>query len=126
MPKQSRIKPTLIDKDEWIDEQDIPSGVFIGEEYGVDCVIVKSCISEIDKGPSTHVHPYDEIVHIIKGSAKFTIGTKTFIAKQGSIVIGPANIPHSFKNEGPEALEIIDIHLSKEWIQYDLPEEDKN
>ncbi|WP_019038497.1 cupin domain-containing protein [Psychroflexus tropicus] len=120
MPKPSKVKPAYIKKNEWFDEEKTPNAVFSGGDYGVNCVIVRSTIDEVDQGPGLHVHPYDEIVHIIKGAAEFTIGENTMIAEEGSIIVGPANLPHSFKNKGPGPLEIIDIHLSDEWIQYDL------
>jgi len=120
MPKRSKIEPAYLEKKQWFDEQETPNAVFTGGDYGVNCVVVRSLVKEIGKGPTLHVHPYDEVIHIIKGSAKFTIGENTFIATEGSIIVGPANVPHSFKNEGPGPLDILDIHLSEEWIQYDL------
>lgn len=123
MPKISRIKPVHIEKDKWIKKQNPPKGVFEGNHYGVKCVIIRYSVDGIGEGPNMHVHPYDEVFHIIQGTAKFTVGDETFIAKEGAIVIGPANIPHTYKNAGPGRLDSVDIHLTDEWIQYDLPRE---
>lgn len=38
----------------------------------------------------------------------------------GDIVFGPANVPHGYQNLGPGRLDSLDIHLSPEWIQYNL------
>lgn len=70
-----------------------------------------------------HVHPYDEVFHIIEGRAEFTVGDRTFEATAGSLVIGPANVPHAYKNLGPGRLDSVDVPLNREWIQYDLPRE---
>ena len=34
--------------------------------------------------------------------------------------MGPAAVPYKYENLGPETLEVIDIHMSEEWIQIDL------
>ena len=39
---------------------------------------------------------------------------------QGDVVLGPANIPHGYQNLGPGKLDSLDIHLSSEWIQFNL------
>jgi len=75
----------------------------------------------IGEGPNLHVHPYDEVFHILEGRAEFTVGDKKFVAEEGAVVIGPANVPHAYKNLGPGRLDSVDVHLNSEWIQYDLP-----
>ncbi len=66
------------------------------------------------------VHPYDEIFTITEGRARFTVGDETIDAEAGDVVLGPANIPHGYQNLGPGRLDSLDIHLSPEWIQFDL------
>ena len=72
------------------------------------------------EGPTLHVHPYDEIFTITEGRARFTVGDRTIDAEAGDVVLGPANIPHGYQNLGPGRLDSLDIHLSPEWIQYNL------
>lgn len=69
------------------------------------------------------MHPYDEVFHIIEGRAEFTAGESIFEAAAGSFVIGPANVPHAYKNFRPGRLDSVDVHLNREWIQFDLPRE---
>ena len=64
--------------------------------------------------------PYDEIFTIQVGRARFTVGDEVIDAEAGDIVFGPANIPHGYQNLGPGRLDSLDIHLSAEWVQYDL------
>ena len=123
MPKESKIEPVLIPKEKWFKTQDPPKGVLEGQPYGVNCVVIRYSIDEIGEGPNMHVHPYDEMFHILKGRAEFTVGNKKFIAEEGAIVFGPANVPHSYKNLGPGRLDSLDVHLNSEWIQYDLPQD---
>lgn len=126
MPKQSKIESVHLTMNEWIKNQNPPKGVFIGKHYGVDCVVIRYSVDGIGEGPDLHVHPYDELFHIIKGKAEFTVGKDKFIAEEGAMIIGPANIPHMYKNIGPGRLDSVDIHLSNEWIQYDLPYKEDN
>lgn len=123
MPKPSKIEPAYIRPDEWLKSQDPPMGSLEGYRHGTDCVVIRYSTDTVGEGPNLHVHPYDEIFHIIEGKAEFTVGNKNFEAVAGSLVIGPANIPHAYKNLGPGRLDSVDIHLNSEWIQYDLPRE---
>lgn len=54
--------------------------------------------------------PYAETWVVHKGEAEFTIGDQRAHGSSGDIVVGPANIPHRFKNFGNDRLEIICIH----------------
>lgn len=123
MPKKSRIEPVHIPKAQWIKTEDPPKGVFEGHPYGANVVVIRYSVDEIGEGPNLHMHPYDELFHILEGTAEFTVGDNKFIAKEGDLVIGPANIPHAYKNVGPGRLDSYDVHLNSEWIQYDLPRE---
>lgn len=121
MPKPSKIEPVLIRPEGWLKNSSSPLGSLEGQKYGVDCVVIRYSTDVIGEGPNLHVHPYDEIFHILEGRAQFTVGEQQFEAAAGSLVIGPANVPHAYKNLGPGRLDSIDFHLSSEWIQYDLP-----
>ncbi|MEM7382103.1 MAG: cupin domain-containing protein [Bacteroidota bacterium] len=123
MPKESRVAPVHIPKEKWFKNQDPPRGVMEGHPYGVNCVVIRYSTDEIGVGPNLHVHPYDEVFHIISGRAEFTVGKQKFTAEEGAMVIGPANVPHAYKNLGPGRLDSVDVHMSSEWIQYDLPRE---
>lgn len=85
-----------------------------------DITLIRYVTEVIGEGPTLHVHPYDEIFTITEGSARFTVGDKTIDAEAGDVVLGPANIPHGYQNLGPGKLDSLDIHLSPEWIQYNL------
>ncbi len=123
MPKPSRVEPVYIPPKDWLRSETPPKGVQEGHYHGIDCVVIRYSTDTIGEGPNLHVHPYDEVFHIIEGRAEFTVGDRKFEAVAGSLVIGPANVPHAYKNLGPGRLDSVDFHLSPEWIQYDLPRE---
>ena len=88
MPRPSKIEPVLIRPEEWLKRSSPPLGSQEGHHFGVDCVIIRYSTDEIGEGPNLHVHPYDEIFHVLEGRAQFTVGERQFEATAGSLVIG--------------------------------------
>ena len=72
------------------------------------------------KGPPLHTHPYVEVIFMIEGAAKVTIGGETREVKAGDIAVVPANTPHRFVNSGDTTLRQIDVHGSPKFIQTNL------
>lgn len=50
-----------------------------------------------DQGLSEHTAPFDALVQILDGEAEIFISGKSLHAKEGEMVIMPANQPHSLK-----------------------------
>ena len=46
------------------------------------------------QGLSEHTSPFDAVVQVVEGEGSFIINGKTTVAKEGEMVIMPANIPH--------------------------------
>ncbi len=109
MPRPSKIEPVLIRPEAWLKRSSPPLGSQEGHYFGVDCVIIRYSTDEIGEGPNLHVHPYDEIFHILEGRAQFTVGERHFEATAGSLVIGPANVPHAYELRA--ATRVIAKHL---------------
>jgi len=72
------------------------------------------------QGPPLHTHPYVEVIFMLEGNAKVTIGDETREAKAGDIAIVPANSPHRFVISGQTVLLQIDVHASPKFIQANL------
>jgi mannose-6-phosphate isomerase-like protein (cupin superfamily) len=52
-------------------------------------------------GPPPHVHRNeDEIFCVLEGEHEILIGGRTIRAGRGSVVYGPRNVPHTYKNVG--------------------------
>lgn len=51
------------------------------------------------QGLSEHTSPYDATVQILDGQGVLTINGERVLAKTGSLVIMPANIPHDVQAE---------------------------
>ena len=50
-----------------------------------------------DQGLSEHTTPFDALVYLLDGEARITISGNPIDAKEGEMVIMPANEPHSLK-----------------------------
>jgi mannose-6-phosphate isomerase-like protein (cupin superfamily) len=117
MPIESKTKPARISASEW---QTLGRGLLEGKILNTGITLLRYVTDVVGEGPTLHVHPYDEIFTITEGRARFTVGDKTIDAEAGDVVLGPANIPHGYQNLGPGRPESLDIHLSPEWIQFNL------
>jgi quercetin dioxygenase-like cupin family protein len=54
-------------------------------------------------GPPLHVHRHEtEIFYILEGEFEVTIGGQKVSAPAGAIVVGPRDIPHTFRNVGSQ------------------------
>lgn len=113
-------KPVHLKRSDWASDGRLWRGNLEGHEIGAGATILFYATEEVGKGPRWHVHPYEEIFIVRTGRALFTIGDRKIEATAGDILVGPANVPHKYKNLGPGLLETTDIHVSDRWIQTDL------
>jgi mannose-6-phosphate isomerase-like protein (cupin superfamily) len=120
MPIESTSAAAKIPQSEWQNPEQALRGLLEGKGLGTGITIIRYVAEGVGQGPALHIHPYDEVFVITEGRARFTVGKQTIDAEAGDIVFGPANVPHGYQNLGPGRLDSIDIHLSPEWIQYDL------
>jgi mannose-6-phosphate isomerase-like protein (cupin superfamily) len=120
MPIQSKTEPAKIAAREWLTPGRALRGLLEGKALNTGITLIRYVTDVVGDGPPLHVHPYDEVFTITEGRARFTVGDKTIDAEAGDVVLGPANIPHGYQNLGPGRLDSLDIHLSPEWIQFNL------
>ncbi len=85
---------------------------FIGREHGGVGVSFFVVIGEPGRGPRLHRHDYDEIVYVIEGRSKWTVGGQEREAGAGDILIVRAGEPHKFINCGDGPLRQLDIHVN--------------
>lgn len=120
MPIRSKTEPAKVSASQWQSTGRILRGLLEGKELQTGITLIRYVTEVVGEGPTLHVHPYDEIFTITEGRARFTVGDQIIDAEAGDVVLGPANIPHGYQNLGPGRLDSLDIHLSPEWIQFNL------
>lgn len=117
-------KARKLDAVDWLSNLRPWTGHFDGTTLGVNVTVLHFTQAVRGDGPPLHVHDYDEIFIVRRGRGLFRIGDTRIEAGEGDILLGPANVPHTFKNIGDTPLETLDIHLSDTWTQVDLPDDD--
>jgi mannose-6-phosphate isomerase-like protein (cupin superfamily) len=120
MPIPSKTPPAKVAAQQWHTLGKNLNGLLEGKDLGTGVTLIHYATEVVGEGPTLHVHPYDEIFTVREGRARFTVGDRVIDAEAGDVVYGPANVPHGYQNLGPGRLDTLDIHLSPEWIQYNL------
>jgi len=115
-------RPRRIAHRDWQDGTAFWRGHVQGTTLDTGVTVLFYETDEPGRGPGLHMHPYDEVFILREGRALFTIGEERIEAEAGDVVMGPAGVPHKYRNLGPGRLETTDIHLAPRWIQTDLPD----
>jgi quercetin dioxygenase-like cupin family protein len=62
------------------------------------------------KGPPLHVHRHEtEVFYVISGEFEFRIGDDVLVGGPGTNAVCPRDIPHTFRNVGPDSAR---LHLT--------------
>ncbi|MDX6458150.1 MAG: hypothetical protein QOE55_1847 [Acidobacteriaceae bacterium] len=85
---------------------------FVGRDHGGVGISFFLVIGEPGRGPRLHKHDYDEIVYVMEGRSKWTVGDQERDATAGDVLIVRAGVPHKFVDTGDGPLRQIDIHLN--------------
>jgi quercetin dioxygenase-like cupin family protein len=71
-------------------------------------------------GPPLHKHPYEETFFVIEGDVMFTVDGDEIEARDGDIVVVPADTPHKFVSRG-ESHKQFSVHpvaeMQTEWLE---------
>jgi quercetin dioxygenase-like cupin family protein len=70
-------------------------------------------------GPQKHRHPYEETFIVLEGEMEAIVDGKTYIVKEGNIMVVPAGKWHEFTNKTDKKLKTVNIHpvavMDTEW-----------
>ncbi len=101
--------------------QDLPfdgiSHEFVGAEQGDVAISAFVVDAPPGSGPGPHRHPYDEVVFVQEGCARWTIDGKEHEAGPGDILVIKAGEIHNFQSIGEVPLVQLDIHLGPHFQQ---------
>jgi quercetin dioxygenase-like cupin family protein len=85
---------------------------FVGLDHGSVGISFFLVAGKPGQGTRLHKHDYDEVVYVVEGRSKWTVGDRELEATAGDILIVRAGEPHKFINSGDGALRQIDLHLN--------------
>ncbi len=115
-PKSSRTAGCLVVERDQLADSELEGYLFGGARV---CLIFVDL--EPGGGPRLHRHPYEEIVIVLEGQSRFTVGSETVEATAGKVLIVQPGVPHKFVNSGAGRLRQIDIHANDrfvtEWLE---------
>jgi oxalate decarboxylase/phosphoglucose isomerase-like protein (cupin superfamily) len=71
------------------------------------------------EGPPQHRHArHDEGFYVVSGTARFTVGEKSYDAPTGTLVMVPPGAPHTFANPGDVPLVLLNTFTPDFYVQY--------
>ena len=65
------------------------------------------------QGLSEHTTPFDALVLVLEGQLSLTIGGKAVVARPGTIVRMPANVPHAVDATSPARMLLVMLREPK-------------
>ncbi|HSP17274.1 MAG TPA: cupin domain-containing protein [Thermoanaerobaculia bacterium] len=84
-----------------------------GDQYGFESLSFIISETHPGGGPGLHVHDVEEAHVLLKGSAQYRVGDKTFTVQAPYVAKVPAGVPHTFINAGNEPFNLIAVFASK-------------
>lgn len=93
---------------------------FVGADNGEVGVSAYFVNAPPGRGPKRHWHPYDKVVFVQAGRARWTVNDQEHEAGPGDILVVKAGEIHTFVNVGDVPLLQLDVHLSSHFVQEDL------
>jgi mannose-6-phosphate isomerase-like protein (cupin superfamily) len=70
-------------------------------------------------GPPQHRHArHDEGFYVVSGTARFTVGEKSYDAPAGTLVMVPPGAPHTFANVSDEPVVLLNTFTPDLYVQY--------
>jgi mannose-6-phosphate isomerase-like protein (cupin superfamily) len=70
-------------------------------------------------GPPHHLHAqHDEGFYVVSGTARFTVGSNSYDASAGSLVMVPPGTPHTFANPGDVPTVLLNTFTPDLYVQY--------
>jgi len=76
-------------------------------------------VSPVGGGPPLHVHRHeDEVFYVLEGEVEFQLGDQRFRGREGSAVLLPRNVPHTFRNAGPASSKVLVVVLPARFMGF--------
>jgi mannose-6-phosphate isomerase-like protein (cupin superfamily) len=93
---------------------------FVGADNGDVGISAYFVDAAPGRGTVRHRHPYDKVVFVREGRARWTINGEEYDAGPGDILVVKAGETHSFVSIGDVPLKQLDIHLGSRFEQENL------
>ncbi|MGA5518802.1 cupin domain-containing protein [Streptomyces pseudogriseolus] len=90
-----------------------------GSHTGHRLAIAESVLAPHTQGPPQHRHGrHDEGLYVLSGHVRFTVGTETYDATAGTLVMVPPGAPHTFANPTDQPAVMLSTFTPDLYVQY--------
>jgi pimeloyl-ACP methyl ester carboxylesterase/mannose-6-phosphate isomerase-like protein (cupin superfamily) len=90
-----------------------------GQHTGHRLGIGEITVAAQTDGPPQHRHArHDEGFYVVSGTARFTVGEKSYDAPAGTLIMVPPGAPHTFANPGDQPLILLNTFTPDLYVQY--------
>ncbi|MDT6984394.1 cupin domain-containing protein [Streptomyces lusitanus] len=90
-----------------------------GSHTGHRLAIAESVLAPHTQGPPQHRHGrHDEGFYVLSGLVRFTVGTATYDATAGTLVMVPPGTPHTFANPADQPAVMLSTFTPDLYVQY--------
>ncbi len=90
-----------------------------GQHTGHRLGIGEITVAPHTDGPPQHRHTrHDEGFYVVSGTARFTVGEKSYDAPVGTLVMVPPGAPHTFANPGDQPLVLLNTFTPDLYVRY--------
>ncbi len=90
-----------------------------GSHTGHRLAIAESVLAPHTQGPPQHRHGrHDEGFYVLSGHVQFTVGTETYDATAGTLVMVPPGAPHTFANPTDQPAVMLSTFTPDLYVQY--------
>ncbi|MGA5416409.1 cupin domain-containing protein [Streptomyces pseudogriseolus] len=90
-----------------------------GSHTGHRLAIAESVLAPHTQGPPQHRHGrHDEGFYVLSGHVRFTVGTETYDATAGTLVMVPPGAPHTFANPTDQPAVMLSTFTPDLYVQY--------
>ncbi len=93
---------------------------FVGADHGDVGLSMYFVNAPPGRGPRLHRHPYDKVVLVREGRARWTVNGEDYEVGPGDILVVKAGEIHTFLNTGDVPLVQVDIHHGPRFVQENL------
>jgi quercetin dioxygenase-like cupin family protein len=93
---------------------------FVGAEHNDVAISAYLVNAPPGRGPVRHRHPYDKVVFVREGRARWTVDGQDHEVSAGDILVVKAGEIHSFVSVGEVPLVQLDVHLGPRFVQENL------
>ena len=83
--------------------------VLVSWDTGTDGISLLDHHAPCGDSPPLHMHPEDEVFHILAGEVRFRLGDRDVRASAGQSLLAPKGVPHTYRVESADGARFLTV-----------------